>query len=487
MTKPAESLARKTARGALWVFALRITDRGVGLLRTIVLARLLAPDDFGVMGIALVTLSGLEVVSMTGFDAALIQRKGDIRSHLNAAWVAQIIRGALLAAVLFFGAPLVAAFFEEPRATLIVRLLALSEFVKGFQNIGIVYFHKDFEFHKEFAYRFSNTLVKLAVSIPAALILRDALALVLGIVVADVVSCAMSYLLHPYRPRFAFEWDKVVELFRFGRWILGTAVLTFLCNQGDDVFLGKMLGAGALGLYQMAYMISNLPATEITHVASRVTFPAYARLQDDLGRLREMHLAVLRLIAVVSMPLAAGIFFLAPDFTVLFLGERWAAMVPAMQVLVLWGLMRSVGAPIGALLQGYGRPHVQTKLQFAKLILLAALIYPMTARWGMLGTSLAVVVHTLPIEAFVHTYAIRMLRCPPVTYLRSLVLPLLASLAMLVALALFRTHVVPAGGAVAFASLIVVGLVTYVGIIAALELGMDLGLRRVVSRLRSAT
>ena len=160
------------------------------------------------MGIALLTLSGLEVISMTGFDAALIQKKGNIRSYLDAAWAAQIIRGFLLFLVLFLTAPLVAAFFHEPQAIILLQILALSELIKGCQNIGIVYFHKDFEFHKEFAYRFSNTVVKLAVSIPAALLFRDALALVLGIVVADLVSCVMSYTLHPYRPRLSFDWKK---------------------------------------------------------------------------------------------------------------------------------------------------------------------------------------------------------------------------------------------------------------------------------------
>jgi O-antigen/teichoic acid export membrane protein len=424
---------------------------------------------------------------MTGFDAALIQKKGNIRSYLDAAWAAQLIRGLLLSLVLFLTAPLVAAFFQEPRAIVILQVLALSELIKGFQNIGIVYFHKDFEFHKEFAYRFSNTAVKLAVSIPAALLLRDALALVIGIVVADLVSCVMSYALHPYRPRLGFDWEKLKELFRYGKWILGTALLTFLCNQGDDVFLGKMLGANALGLYQMAYLISNLPATEITHVASRVSFPAYSRLQDDLGRLREMHLAVLRLVAAVSMPLAAGIFFLSPDFTKLFLGPRWEPMVTAMQLLVLWGLMRSVGAPIGALLQGYGRPHVLTRLQFVKLILLIIFIYPMTMRWGMMGTALAVVVHTLPIEVFVHSYAIRMLECSAADYLKSLYLPLLASLVMLASLAAFRAYVFPSTSVVAFGSSILVGLVSYSCVMAAFEFGLGLGLRQVASRLRSAT
>ena len=482
LIEPAGSLAEKTARGVFWMFALRIADRGVSLVRTIVLARLLAPDDFGVMGVALLMLSGLEVVTMTGFDAALIQKKGRIESYLDAAWAAQFIRGLLLAIVLFLAAPLVAIFFEEPRVTLVLQVLALSELIKGCQSIGIVYFHKDLEFHKEFAYRFTNTIVKLAVSIPAALILRDALALVIGVVIGDVVSCLMSYALHPYRPRLRFEWDKMKELFGFGKWILGSSLLTFLCNQGDDVFLGKMLGPATLGLYQMAYLISNLPATEITHVAARVSFPAYAKLQDSLDKLREMHLAVLRLVALVSVPLATGILLFARDVTALLLGPKWEPMVPAMQLLVFWGLMRSVGAPIGSLLQASGRLRVHTRLQLTKFLLLAICIYPMTKAWGMTGTALAVVVHTLPIEVYVHYLAVRLLRSPVVPYLQSLLFPLLASSIMFLAVWTLKMLIFQSVSVIGLVVLVVIGWLTYAAVIGLLEFCFQYGLRDIVSR-----
>lgn len=485
MIESTDSLARKTARGVFWVFTLRFADRGLGLLRTIILARLLAPQDFGVMGIALVILSGLEVLTMTGFDAALIHKKGDIRSHLDAAWAAQFIRGLFISIALFLTAPLVAAFFQAPRVTTVLQILALSELIKGCQNIGIVYFHKDFEFHKEFLYRFSNTLVKLAVSIPAALILKDALALVLGIVVGELVSCYMSYVLNSYRPRLRADWDKMKELFAFGKWILGSSLLTFLCNQGDDLFVGKVLGASTLGLYQMAYLISNLPATEITHVASQVSFPAYARLQDSPERLQQMHLTVLRLVALVSIPLATGIFFLSADFTTLFLGPNWEPMVPAMQLLAVWGLLRSVGAPIGALLKGIGKPHILTYIQVGKLILLSICIYPMTSLWGLTGAAVAVVIHTLPIEFYVHYLAMRIVKCPATSYLKALYWPVFASLIMLAVLFVLREYLFGSGSVVAFGSLICLGVLSYACVVAIVESCFQYGLRDTLSSFRA--
>jgi O-antigen/teichoic acid export membrane protein len=148
----------------------------------------------------------------------------------------------------------------------------------------------------------------------------------------------MSYLIHPYRPRLSLARKELQELFGFGKWLLGSGVLVFLVTQGDDLFVGKVLGPAALGLYQMAYLISNLPATEISRTMAQVAFPAYSKLQDDLPKLKDSYLKALHLTAFFSIPLAMGIFVLAPDFTKVFMGEKWMPMVPAIKVLAFAGL-----------------------------------------------------------------------------------------------------------------------------------------------------
>jgi len=142
----------------------------------------------------------------------------------------------------------------------------------------------------------------------------------------------------------------------------------------------------------MAYLISNLPATEITHVISQVTFPVYSKMQGDIPRLREAYLRILQLTAFLSFPISGLIFVLAPDFTKIFLGERWMPMVQAMQVLCIFGITRSIGATMGPILYSAGKPKIQTKLSSIQLIVMAVIIYPLTIKWGILGSSLAVVI-----------------------------------------------------------------------------------------------
>jgi len=132
-----------------------------------------------------------------------------------------------------------------------------------------------------------------------------------------------------------------------------------------------------------------MPATEITHVISQVTFPAYSKLQDNLPKLREAYLRTLQLTAFLSFPIAGLIFVLAPDFTRIFLGEKWMPMVPAMQVLCILGAARAIGATNGSLFVGSGNPKFDTQVAFIKLIFLAILIYPLTRQWGITGAALA--------------------------------------------------------------------------------------------------
>jgi len=255
-------------------------------------------------------MATLETFSQTGFQDALIQKKEDTKSYLDAAWTVLILRGFILFAILYLIAPYAAAFFEAPEAKSIIQVIGLAVLLQAFTNIGVIYFHKELEFNKAFIYQFAGTLADFIVAVSAVLILGTVWALVFGLLAGNVARCFMSYVIHPYRPLLSSDLGKAKELFGFGKWILGSSILIFLITQGDDIFVGKLLGVTALCFYQMAYRISNMPATEITHVISRVTFPIYSKLQDDIHKVKEAYLKVLQVTAFLSFPIACFIFVL---------------------------------------------------------------------------------------------------------------------------------------------------------------------------------
>jgi len=280
--------------------------------------------------------------------------------------------------------------------------------LNGFVNPGTIYFSRELEFKKQFQWDMSRSISDIVVSLSLVFFLRNVWVLVIGMTVSFFTRVAVSYFIHPYRPGFSFNPDYARSLFRFGKWVFGSGILVYLLTQGDDAFVGKFLGVTALGFYRIAYRFSNLPATHITHVISRVTFPMYSKLQDDIPKLREAYLKVLQITAFLAFPLAGLIFILAPDFTRIFLGEKWLPMVPAMQVLVIGGAIRSIGATIGPAFQGIGRPDILTKSMFVQLLILMIDIYPLTFKLGITGTSIAVVIPGLMVNVFLF-YKINMM------------------------------------------------------------------------------
>lgn len=381
-------LSHRVVKSGIWVFAARIADRTFYVIRLIILARILLPQDFGVLGIAMLMILNLETFFRTGFSDALIQRKEVTDDYLNSAWTAGILRGAVLSLIVYIIAPYVAAFFDSPQAGPVIRVIGLSFLLRALTNIGTIYFQKELEFDKRFLYQLAGSLADFIVAVSAAFILRNVWALVFGILAGDFTRLIASYVMLSYRPRLVFDFKKVKELFVFGKWVWASSILMFILTQGDNAVVGKLLGAAMLGLYQMAYSMSSTPATEFSHLIASITFPAYSKMQNDMEKLRRAYLEVLHLSSLIAIPLAGGIFILAPEFTKILFGEKWMPMVAAMRVLTLYGMVSSIVIP-GPLLMAIGRPDVRTKLQFIGLIIFSVCIYPFTVRWGITGAAIA--------------------------------------------------------------------------------------------------
>lgn len=444
--KTTESLSTRVVKSGLWVFTLRMLNRVLGFIRTIILARLLAPEDFGLLGIALLSISMLETFSKTGFDSALIQKKENVEFYLDTAWTVSALRGIVLFSILLFSAPLIARFFNTLAAAQVIRVIALFTLLAGLRNIGILFFQKELEFNKQFSYEFSATLVDLTVAITLAFILRNVWALVWGGLAASLVRLVLSYVLHPYRPRIRIDREGFQELFGFGKWVLTSGILVFLVTQGDDILVGKLLGVTALGLYQMAYTLSNLPATEVTHMISKVTFPAYSKFQDDLPRLRQAYLRVLQFTAFVSFPLAGGILLFASDFIRIFLGNKWIPMVPAVRVLVLAGLVRSIAATTGPIFYATGKPRIDTIWQIVRLLVLSTFIYPLTLRLGLLGTSIAVFLSILVATIGFLVETIKIIKCDINKLAKIIILPLLKTSIVVLSVTVYQNYTIAING-----------------------------------------
>lgn len=431
--KPGGGTAERTVKSAAWLMSQNVVGRALQLGMLAVLARLVGPAELGLVGIAMVTLSGTQNFTTIGLNKALIQKvEEDVDSHLNTTWMLEIGRGILIGAILFAIAPFVGErFFGEPRAVRMIQAIGLSPILLGFRNPGIVYFQKNLDFHKQFAYKISGDSAQFAVGVGYALIEPTAWAFVFGFLAADVVKLLVSYVIHDYRPFPSFDLDIAKELVDYGKWLTASSILYFIYSEGDDVFIGWLLTPTALAYYQYTYRFSNAPATELSQVLTSVMFPAYSKLQSNTAELRDAFSRTLRFTALVSFPASIGIAAIAPDFVMTVFGEDWMPAVPAMQVLAFYGLMRALAKTVGPVWHALGRPDYITKLSALRVTLIAIFIYPMTNAFGIVGTALTVtgvfVFPMLPLDIYIMSRSIDM---PMREMYYEFVYPMIASVPM---------------------------------------------------------
>lgn len=483
---PTGSMGSQVAKSLVWVTSQNALGRIITLAMLVILARLIGPEELGLVGIALLVLSGVQQFTNIGLDQALIyQKEEDVDSYLDTVWLLEIGRGLLIGALLFATAPLIASLFGEPRAGDLIRVVAISPILFGLKNPAVVYFDKNLDFHREFTYKMSATGIRFVVSVGYALVEPTAWAFIAGFIAADVAKLVLSYVIADFRPQFAFDRGTAKELITYGKWITGASVLTFLNTEGDDAFVGWLLSAASLGLYQYAYRLSNAPATELAQIISRVMFPAFSQIQNDTERLREIFLTTLRMTAFVSFPAAFGIAAVAPSFVRTFLGSEWTGMILTMQILAGYGLMRSIAKTFGPVWKAVGRPDYVTKLSTIRLVLIAVLIYPLTAEFGIAGTALTVtalyVFPMMPLDMYVNRHLIG---AGYRDMAHELAYPFVASAAMFACL--WAIHLaLDLAPILEFGLLTVMGVALYAASVAVLELQFGWGIRQNLTTLVS--
>ncbi|WP_418285042.1 lipopolysaccharide biosynthesis protein [Halorubrum sp. DTA46] len=426
----------RTVQSGIWATAIKVSSRLLQILMLIILARVLAPRQFGLMGIALVSLSATRNFSKIGLKTALIQQKNEnVDEYLDTAWCLEAGRGVLIFAVLFVAAPFIGDLFGEPSAVPLIRVIGLGPLLFGLRNPGIIYFRKDLEFHKEFVYQVSGGIVQFVVGVGYVLISPTVWALVFAYVSADAFKFGLSYVIHNYRPWPSFDVSIARELINYGKWITASSILYFLYSEGDDAFVGWFLSATALGFYQYAYRIADTPSSEVSEILASVSFPAYSKLQDNPAELRQALLATTRVTGFITIPMAVGIALVAPSFVPVVLGDDWIPMIRIMQLLALYGMFHSITRNFGSVWKALDRPDLLAKLAALRVACIAILIWPAAARFGIEGVGLVVVgvyaFPMLPLDVYVVS---KLTDTRPVEFYREWFYPLVGAIVMFASL-----------------------------------------------------
>jgi O-antigen/teichoic acid export membrane protein len=460
----------------VWTLGTKGFEHTLNYVRIIVLARLLGPVDFGVMGIGLVAIAALDTITMPGFQEALVQKKGKVEGHLDTFWTLTLLRTLAIGAILVLVAPLLATFFRSPDATAVLQALAGAEVLRGLVNPGIIYFQKDLEFHKKSINDVAPAVAEVIVAITAAVILQNVWALVFGFLGRRVVQVAVSYWSHPYRPRLSIQKEQTKDLFGFGRWVYLTRIVTFASTQSDSIILARLLGTAPLGLYQMAQRSAVVPLLEIHRSITSVAFPLYSKVQDDAAKLKIGFLRGAEAVSSLVFPLAATLFTLAPEFVGVLLGEKWLPATPVIQVLAIAAALHSVAAASGSpLFLGIGRPWLSFQMNALRAVVVMAAVFPLALLFGLVGAAYAVLAASSLTFIFhlYHSFAILHLRFSE--YLRAL-LPALIAVAAIVLVVSGIKQVTNPVNLPSFAMVLMLVISTYCGVLLVLSWKFKMGM-----------
>lgn len=401
---------RELAIGSAWMIGMRWAIRGVGLLSTVILARLLTPDDFGVIAMAMVAVAILQVFTQSGVDLALLRAETPQREHYDAAWTLEIIQGAALAAVLFLSAPLVAGQFEDPRVTQVIRILSLSALIGGFQNIGVVNFRRNLDFRREFQFGVYKKLSSFTVTVVAALVLRSYWALVIGVVAGRVVEILLSYVMCSYRPRLSLA--RVGEIWGFSKWLVLTRFSMLINRQFDRWVVGSVSGASAMGNYFIAQDFASSPSDEIVAPMSRAAFPVYSRLRDDPAALADAFRRMLGSVVAITFATGLGMAAVAEDFVHVVLGARWVGAIPIIPWLGLFAAVYGIVRALDNFLIATGRERISSLMGLGYALVTIPVMWlagQNTGAEGIAATKAATAVALVGILVTVGT------RAPPLT------------------------------------------------------------------------
>ena len=388
------SFKGRVIRGLSWSFAGRFGSQFCQLVISIVLARILSPNEFGVVGMLLVFTGFAQTFVDGGLGSALVYHREIEEAHRSSAFWLQLGIGCLLCGGFFLIAPAIASFYGQPVLTGLARLLSLVFVIQALTLTQNALMCREFRFRAIGIATLSATLISGSVAVLMARLGYGVWALAWQPVINAAALSVFLWCQSGWRPRLIFHADVAAQLGRYGLYLTGHTTLNYWLRNGDNLLIGKVLGAHALGVYARAYSLMLLPLTNIGAVFGQVMFPALSQMQDDLPRFKYHYLTATRTIALVAFPLMAGVAVLSKPLILLLLGQKWIEVVPILQVLSIVGLVQSVIFPVGWVFTALGKTKQQFQLTLG-LSVAFAIAMLIGIRYGLLGVTYAYAAWTL--------------------------------------------------------------------------------------------
>lgn len=405
------SLSQTAARGIVWRYSTYGITKLMIFISTVILARLLTKDDFGVVGFAITTITFLEVLSV-GTGPALVYYPLENRMTTTTFWLAQAI-GVVLFLFSWALAPLIAGFFRDDRVIWVVRMLALTFPINALGDIHSSLLQKRLAFEKIFVPEFLLAIVKGGISIVLAVLGWGAWSLIWGQILGSLAWSITFWVVEAWRPSLQFDFHLARLTLDYGVKYISANIISMIVLNMDYLLVGRYLGAAALGVYTLAFRLPDLLILQIANLLGKVLFPLYARMRDVPGSLAQGFLTTTRYVSLITVPLGLGLALVVRPLVMVIFSDKWVEAIPVIQAIAIYVVFTSFAYNAGSAYKAEGRPQVITWLETARmLILLPALWWATTEAKSIIAVGWAQAIVALLASIFDLFVASRLLGLP---------------------------------------------------------------------------
>ncbi len=420
-----DNLAEQAGSAIIWKAIQLLGVKGLSIGRLLVLAIILAPEDWGLVAIGAVTTELLVALTDVGINDAIVQRSDTEDHHYDTAWTVGVVRGILIAAVVALTAPAIASLFGAPEATAVIQVLGLRPLVDALASAKVIELTRTLKFRPLTFIKVPAALIETAgifvvLVLPAFLV--DSLfaiglaatlgvwALVIGAFAGSLSGVILSYRLAPYRPRLSLAGFG--ELFSFGKWVFATRAMRNGGQFGLRAVVSRLLGSEDLGRFYLAQKITVLPNDLVSEVVRGVAFPVLSRVQDSRSRTSRVFKATLTAMLTLLVPIYVTLFVLAGPLVRQVLPDSYAGLTLVIQILAVDGIIDLLTDALKPMLRGQGRPRTDFVFTAVRTVLLIGLALVLTDAFGLNGAAWAWLVAEAVIGVLAVIIALRVLKRP---------------------------------------------------------------------------
>lgn len=382
------SLIKDSAKGFAWTTIERVLTYVIQFIIGVIIARILSPEDFGVVGMLAIFMSISATLLDSGFASALIRKQDRTDVDYCTAFYFNIVIGAILYGALFLLAPLIEKFYNTPILASITRVYCISVFINSLTIVQTAKLNIDLNFKIQSLITITTTILTGVIGIYLAYANWGVWALVFQSLGSSTIRCILIWWFSKWRPKFIFSWKSFKDLFGFGSKLLVSSVINTIYSNLYTLIIGKVFSPIEVGYYNRANQFALLPSQTTTEIVTKVAYPVLSKLQDDKDKLLRAYSLILIVPLSLLFPMLIGLTIMAESFILVFIGSKWLFCVPYLQVLCLGYVFSPLSHINLNLLYVKGRSDLVLKLELIKKTIAFAILIvsiPFGIKWMIIG------------------------------------------------------------------------------------------------------